>query len=505
MTMRRHVHTAQLVTCLCAVAVLLLGLSSCSIGAPITSASTARQQGLTVWVMQDDFSEETLHAINTEFTQQTGIAVHVQVQPWDSINTKLTTALASSTPPDVIDIGNTKILDFAMSGGLRELTSSRKTLQQGNTWLAGLAQPAEYNGKLYAIPAFAATRAMIVNTAMWQEAGVHELPHDYEALTDTLTQVQQHHADNPNFSALYIPGQHWFSGMQFIWDWGGTLAKEEGGIWKGAASDPTTRKALRTWATFQRTYSASYSQSAAPNNPDQAQVLAQGQASAIWWNSMAATKAIALNPSLSGKLAVLPMPSMTSKANTSKANATSTSHATSPSHTTSPDVHVTRDLTMANADAQILTNSNPISNSASSRFMPSLIAGSCWSIPARSPNDALAQQWIRIATSEHIQRKWIVEHDGWLPNTQELLESFLQSGTLNTIQRGFFETALTNQTTPVAPGWSTLESDGSLRNLFAQLAQHPERINSITHDFDNHANDVFAHSLTLSAQSGMEH
>ena len=73
-------------------------LSGCSIGAPTSSVSSqsSSKNGITVWVMQDDFTKETLNAINKQFEAQTGVRVHVQVQPWDGISTKLTTALSTS-------------------------------------------------------------------------------------------------------------------------------------------------------------------------------------------------------------------------------------------------------------------------------------------------------------------------------------------------------------------------------------------------------------------------
>ena len=128
----------------------VLATAACSIGAPVTRA--ARTDEITVWVMQDDFSAATIDAINTRFRAQTGAEVHVQTQPWDGIATKLMTALATSNPPDVIDIGNTKVLEFARTGALLDLSAQREELAHGGTWLDGLEQPMTYDGGLYAAP-----------------------------------------------------------------------------------------------------------------------------------------------------------------------------------------------------------------------------------------------------------------------------------------------------------------------------------------------------------------
>src|SRR5690606_11956554 len=97
---------------------------------------------LTVWIMQDDYSESTLEAIKKEFTERTGAEADVQVQQWEGIATKLSTALGTSTPPDIVDIGNTQVAGYAANGALLDVTDYKEDLQQGNTWLGGLEDPA---------------------------------------------------------------------------------------------------------------------------------------------------------------------------------------------------------------------------------------------------------------------------------------------------------------------------------------------------------------------------
>src|ERR1700709_1117925 len=81
-----------------------------SSGNPTTSASQpAAAKTLTVWLMDGDLTDTTVAAINASFTAATGAKVKVQIQEWDDINTKISTALAQDNPPDVIDIGNTAV------------------------------------------------------------------------------------------------------------------------------------------------------------------------------------------------------------------------------------------------------------------------------------------------------------------------------------------------------------------------------------------------------------
>ena len=141
---------------------------------------------LTVWVMTGDYTDETIAAINDEFTAQTGAKVDVQTQQWDGITTKISTALATSTPPDVLDLGNTQVASYAANGALLDLTPYRDDLKQGQTWLTGLEEPATVDDSLYAVPGFAGARAVIYNKTMWAQAGITEAPTTYDELTADL-------------------------------------------------------------------------------------------------------------------------------------------------------------------------------------------------------------------------------------------------------------------------------------------------------------------------------
>lgn len=416
----------------------VLATAACSIGAPVTRA--ARTDEITVWVMQDDFSAATIDAINTRFRAQTGAEVHVQTQPWDGIATKLMTALATSNPPDVIDIGNTKVLEFARTGALLDLSAQREELAHGGTWLDGLEQPMTYDGGLYAAPAFGAARTVIYNRRMWREAGITTPPTTYDELCGDLDRVQRAHAGDADFSALYLPGQNWFTGLQFLWDAGASPAELRDGQWTATLGSPNGIAGLQAWASFQNRYSSKASRTADTLIPDQAQLLGQQKTSAIIWNASAVTKAVASNPQLSADdFGAFPMPSVS-------------------------------------GDGQ----------------QPTMMSGSGWAVATRSAAPSLALAWISIATSPAVERAWIVEHDGWLPNTRELTAEYLASGKLSAVQRGFFEAAMHSRSTPNAPGWATIEADGSLKELFSKAALDPSKAQDIADAFDERTDAVLS-------------
>src|SRR5450756_1605342 len=176
-----------------------------TIGTPAGAGKT-----ITVWAMAGDLSPNTLNAINTKFTKETGAKVNLQVQAsWEGITTKVTTALATSKPPDIFDLGNTQIPSYAANGGLLDLTPYKKELQQGNTWLTGLELPATVDGKLYGVPTVAGDREVIYNKKIWAAAGVTEVPTTYQVLIADLDKIKAANTAS-DFSAFYYPGQYWY-------------------------------------------------------------------------------------------------------------------------------------------------------------------------------------------------------------------------------------------------------------------------------------------------------
>ncbi|WP_406135636.1 extracellular solute-binding protein [Streptomyces sp. NBC_01089] len=378
------------------------------------SAAKGTGKTLTVWVMQDDYSPESLKAVKREFTEKTGAKVTMETQSWDGIATKLTTALATDSPPDVLDLGNTQVASYASSGGLMDLTSYAKDLRQGQKWLPGLADPSTVDGRLYAVPGFAAARAVIYNKTMWRKAGVTKAPKTYAELTAALTKVGAANKAS-DFSPFYLPGQHWAAGLQFVWDAGGEIAVQKGGKWTGGFSSAEAQTGLAAFRKFQNAYSAPASRTADPQNPDQLQVFADGKAGAITATSGQIAQIEKANPALTdADLGSFPLPGTSGAA------------------------------------------------------QPVMLGGAVWGVAAKSKHQDLALQWMKIAASPGIQDKWIVGHDGWNPNSAEANKKAMSRAT--PLKKGFFEAALHSRATPASPRWASLEADKSVNHLFSQVA-----------------------------------
>ncbi|MFD7057394.1 extracellular solute-binding protein [Streptomyces mirabilis] len=427
-------------------AAVMLTLAACGGGSGSTTGAGAKAQTvptvkgdgktLTVWVMDGDYTDATLKAVNDRFTKATGAKVDVQIQQWDGITTKISTALSTSGTPDVLDLGNTQVASFAANGGLLDLTAYKADLEQGRTWLDGLQDPATVDGSLYAVPGFAGARAVIYNKKTWAAAGITSAPTTYGELTADLDKVKA--ADQASdFSPFYLPGQYWYAGMQFVWDAGGGIATKDGGTWKGGFGSTEGQKGLNEFKSFQNTYSTMASRTLDTLSPDQNQLFADGKTSAV----LSTSGAIALiqkdNPKItSDDIGTFAFPGLSGKA------------------------------------------------------QPVMLGGSDWGIAAKSDAQDLALQWARIAASPTVQDDCVFGKDGWIPNSQEAITAAQPS--LDAQQKGFFTAALNSKATPAAAQWSTVEGDKSVNQLFSAIASGSKSPAAAAKDFDSHLDTTLA-------------
>ncbi len=126
--------------------------------------------------MNGSAPDAVIQRVNAQFNQaHPNTKVTIQIQQWDGIQEKTTTALASNTPPDVLEIGSTLVSKFADSGGLEDLSGKKADLG-GDSWLQGLTDAGTLDGKLYGIPYYAGDRAVLYRKDMFAKADITTLP-----------------------------------------------------------------------------------------------------------------------------------------------------------------------------------------------------------------------------------------------------------------------------------------------------------------------------------------
>ncbi|EDY66312.1 sugar transporter sugar binding protein [Streptomyces pristinaespiralis ATCC 25486] len=281
-----------------------LPLAACSSSSGQGSDAAGGTEELTVWIMRDSVSDAYLKRFEKDFEQRhKGTTLDIQIQEWDGIGEKITAALAGRDAPDVIEVGNTQVAQYAASGGVKDLTDKVGELA-GADWLPGLADPGKIDGKQYGIPWYAANRVVIYNKDLFAAAGVTAPPKTRDEWLEITRKL-----DAGGNQGIYLPGQNWYTLAGFIWDEGGELAEREGDTWKGALHSP---EALRGMEFYQRLQALGDGPKDSDEaKPPQADVFAKGDVAQIISVPGGAKIIEQAAPALAGKLGFFPVPGPT--------------------------------------------------------------------------------------------------------------------------------------------------------------------------------------------------
>ncbi|MBZ4020193.1 extracellular solute-binding protein [Streptomyces purpurogeneiscleroticus] len=283
-----------------AVAGMLVSVAACGSG---DGGTGAEAKSLTVWVMDGSTPPGWTKDVTAAFEKKTGAKLNIEIQKWNGIQQKITTALSEENPPDVIEVGNTQTPAYAKTSGLAELDDLKKEI--GADWTPSLNKSAVYQGKQYAAPWYAANRVVVYNKKIWAEAGIKDTPKTRTEFFKDLDLIQKKTDAEP----LYLPGQNWyfFNGLTI-----GTkadLVKKQGGKWVSNLADPKVAKAMDIYKQYQSFSKAPKDKDEA--TPQQGEVFAKGKTGAfigMGWESGIAIKA---NPKIEKDIGYFTVPGET--------------------------------------------------------------------------------------------------------------------------------------------------------------------------------------------------
>lgn len=386
-------------------------------------SGNTQAKDITVWLMNGSAPDAVIKRVNAQFNQaHPNTQVKIQIQQWDGIQEKTTTALAGNTPPDVLEIGSTLVSKFADSGGLEDLSSKKADLG-GDTWLQGLTDAGTLDGKLYGIPYYAGDRAVLYRKDMFAKAGITTLPSDRAGFVATMAKLQAKYGSDKQFSALYFPGQYWYAALPFIWDEGGEVAVQDNGQWKGALDSPQSQAGLSALKDIVTKYSKA-PVNGNENDNDPAVPLGEGKAGMIidaGWKVGTVEKA---HPQLKGQIGVFPVPSK---------NAGQTA--------------------------------------------PVFLGGSNLAISAGSDAPELAYEWIKILAGTKAQTD-LATTGGVIPNSTSLLTLHAKDPVLSV----FDLAAKNSRSTPSTPKWANVESGTVLQDMLVSIFSGKKSVADATTD-----------------------
>jgi N,N'-diacetylchitobiose transport system substrate-binding protein len=267
--------------------------------ATTAGASTGRAQAnkLTVWLQVDAQSgwPDVVAAANQEFQQQNpGWTVNVQYQSWGDHLQKFDATIAGNDTPDVIEMGNTEMTAYMASGAFADLTSNKSQFPNSGSWLAGLAKSGMYGGKLYGVPYYAGSRVVTYRSDLFKKAGVTKSPTSIAQFTADLQKVAKMEKGVKGFTPMYLAGTDWYSALDWVFDYGGSIATTHAHKWVGTLDSPQSIAGLTAFKNFFGTVSSKSAATLDEANPAPYTVYSQGLTAAIlgpaWFSCCTGTK-----------------------------------------------------------------------------------------------------------------------------------------------------------------------------------------------------------------------
>jgi N,N'-diacetylchitobiose transport system substrate-binding protein len=263
-------------------AVVLVGVILAALAATASGAPTAQSATLTVWLQVDAQAtnwEPIVKAANAQFQKDhPGVTVNVQYQTWGNHLQKLDASLAGGNAPDVIEMGNTEMTKYMAAGAFQDLSADKASIPNSGTWLAGLAASGRYGGKLYGVPYYAGSRVVTYRSDLFKKAGL-KVPSSLAQFTAAAKKLGASDTDKA-FSPVYIAGTDWYFAMSFVYDFGGKIATQVSGKWKGLLSSPRSIQGLTAYKNFYAAASRA-SKTTDETHPNPYDVYAQGKAASM--------------------------------------------------------------------------------------------------------------------------------------------------------------------------------------------------------------------------------
>src|ERR1044071_7486438 len=233
-------------------AAVLAAVLSVAVATSATGATKRSAASITVWLQVDAQSgwPGVVAAANAAFQKQhPGVDVNVQYQNWGTHLGKFDATLAGGNTPDVIEMGNTEMTKYMAAGAFQDLSSAKSSFDNSATWLEGLAASGRYNGKLYGVPYYAGSRVVTYRTDQYKAAGIKSTPKSLAEFTADAGKLSKKFGKK-GYSPVYIAGTDWYVAMGFVYDFGGKIATQVSGKWKGLLESPKSIAGLTAFKNF---------------------------------------------------------------------------------------------------------------------------------------------------------------------------------------------------------------------------------------------------------------
>jgi multiple sugar transport system substrate-binding protein len=211
-------------------------------------AACARQQDVTTvrfWAMGRE--AEVVAGLLREFEEEhPGIRVELQQIPWTAAHEKLLTAFAADGLPDICQLGNTWIAEFATLDALEPVQArvdASAVIDQAD-YFPGIWATNVVDGVLYGVPWYVDTRLLFYRKDLLAAAGIDAPPATWSQWEAAMEAIVR--SGPPGRHAVLLPLNEFEPQLSLALQTGDPLLRDDGG--RGNFSGPGFRKALSFYA-----------------------------------------------------------------------------------------------------------------------------------------------------------------------------------------------------------------------------------------------------------------
>lgn len=156
-----------------------------------------------------------------------GSDIQIEVVPWDVLLQKLTTDISGGANADLSIIGTRWLIDF-VDQGIAAPLDDYMTQDFKDRFFPVFLEPSVMQGKTYGLPIAASARAMYYNKALFEQAGITEVPDTWDELAEAAKKIS---ALGDDIAGFGLQGKEIETDVYFyyaFWAYGGQLVEEDG-------------------------------------------------------------------------------------------------------------------------------------------------------------------------------------------------------------------------------------------------------------------------------------
>ncbi len=171
-----------------------------------------------------------------------GVRVEVQQIPWSAAHEKLLTGYVGGSTPDVTQLGNTWIAEFAALHALEPLNGrlARSDALADSSYFPGIWETNVVDGEVYGVPWYVDTRVLFYRRDLLKRAGYAKMPETWQGWLEAMRAIKR--MEGAHRYAIFLPTNEFMQPVIFGMQTGSPLLEAHGT--RGAFSKPAFKRAF---------------------------------------------------------------------------------------------------------------------------------------------------------------------------------------------------------------------------------------------------------------------